>query len=115
MEMLVALAVFGVLMMVILPVLGQAGRNLAFAQSAYRAHLAAQSIMLAQRDSFDGNQTAADLGVTHFEILTHSVDPQFFELHGFPFVPGAEVIVVIVYDENGRIAGRAIGVRQPPP
>ena len=50
-ELTVALGLFAILLLAVLPLLTASGRNLAAAQQGYEAHLAAQGIMLAVRDS----------------------------------------------------------------
>jgi len=58
-ELTVALTLFAVLLLAVLPLLTASARNMAAARHGYEAHLAAQSIMLAVRDSARTTSPAA--------------------------------------------------------
>ena len=117
MEILIALAIFGVLLMAALPLLNQAGRNLAYAQDGYRAHLAAQSIMIAVRA---GRTQSLSAYAEDFTVWSFSRSQPGEILFGTPaplpqltrtnFSQSAVIIVVVVRNEHGYPAGRAIGV-----
>jgi len=119
-------------------VLGQAGRNLTFAQEGHNAHLAAQSLMMVVREAFENasqNQATAVAPVLAAVIDDDARDIENYsiwitgavsiEFHsgdvpetdiGFSGVPGLNIsgntttIVVAIWNEHGHIAGRAIGV-----
>ncbi|MCL2578101.1 MAG: type II secretion system GspH family protein [Defluviitaleaceae bacterium] len=136
-EVMVALTLFSILLMAALPLLGQAGRNLGFAQSGYEAHLAAQSIVLAVRDALPNaaaaktaaSQDAARIGAENYSVWVFNENPYtaniFFgspnapaananlcedKLSRFSFSRDTSVIVVVVWDKQMNIAGRAVGV-----
>jgi len=137
MEMVIALSLFSILIIAALPLLHQAGRNLAFAQDGHNAHLAAQSIMLAVRDAKSEagqNQTppqavatayAARLGVETYSVWIFSANAATITF-GSDCAPLAEasltglstmsitgstsVIVVTVWNDYDNPIGRAIGV-----
>ncbi|MCL2357739.1 MAG: type II secretion system GspH family protein [Defluviitaleaceae bacterium] len=50
-EVIIAMAIFSVLLMAVLPLVIQSRRNMAYAREGYDAHLAAQNIMLAVRNA----------------------------------------------------------------
>ena len=109
--------------------LNQSARNLAAARDGHAAHLNAQNLMLAVRDALlNGEQEqaagsyAARLGVEQYSIWIVGETTQFFyspdspdadiSVAGFSemSISGAPVIVVVVWNEHGYMAGRAIGV-----
>jgi Tfp pilus assembly protein PilV len=124
-EIIIATAIFGILLAAILPLLNQAGRNMAYAQEGYDAHLAAQGIMHAVRDAvraqgFSAAQTAAEtraasLGAETYAVFIFPQDASHISfgsacapdttvnLHGI----SNAVVTIVFRDEN--IAGRAIG------
>ena len=55
-EVLIALALFAIVIIAIIPVLTQAGRNMIYAEKAYDAHLQAQRMMLVIRDALMDGQ-----------------------------------------------------------
>jgi type II secretory pathway component PulJ len=139
MEMLIALGIFALLLMAALPLLNQAGRNLAFAQDGYASHLAAQSLMLSLRESLaksapEGTLNselvrsvaeayASQVGAESYSVFiwrtgeppisAHSpCAPEIYAtLHGlYSLCPKARVISVLIFNEFGAVAGRAVGV-----
>jgi prepilin-type N-terminal cleavage/methylation domain-containing protein len=137
-EIITALALFSILIMAALPLLNQAGRNLAFAQDGYAAHLAAQSLMLAVRDALGENKNASDitdaqsaaaeyasrLGVESYSVFIFSensgisfgsdcapaIAAELTGLSGIAFSQNARAVVTIVWNEAGYVQGRAIGI-----
>lgn len=134
MEMVIALSLFSILVIAALPLLHQAGRNLAFAQDGHNAHLAAQSIMLAVRDAkSEAGQTpqsvatayATRLGVEIYSVWIFSANAATITF-GSDCAPSAEasltglstmsitgstsVIIVTVWNDYDNPIGRAIGV-----
>jgi len=121
MEMLMALALFVILLAVALPLLAQGGRNLAYSAASYQAHLNAQNIMIAVRG---GEHNFAFDGIGEYSVWIHSRDDTVtFHSKNAPvanlLVSGfssmsvygdSRVIYVIVWDDSGNPAGRAIGV-----
>jgi hypothetical protein len=130
MEMIIALSLFSILLMVALPLLSQAGRNLEFAQAGYNAHLSAQGLMLALREAQNISQEAVDAHAEQLGIEIYTVfiwqanaDPVIISspsapeisasLHGLSTLAPSQnitVISVIIFNEFEAIAGRAIGV-----
>jgi prepilin-type N-terminal cleavage/methylation domain-containing protein len=136
-EIIIALAIFAVLVLAALPLLNQAGRNLVYAEESYKAHLAAQGIMLAVRDALGASGLSGAQAVAGEYALRHGVEGysvwvfyenpytaafyfgSFYETLGVNatlpqlshehFLAGAYIIVVVVWDEGLSIAGRAIG------
>jgi len=137
-EMLIALSLFSVLLMAALPLLNQAGRNLAYAQDGYEAHLAAQGIMLAVRDALGeasslnissaeatASAYAARIGTEGYSVWIFSenaaeisfgspcvpaINLTLTGLSGMSFSGNTSVIVVVIWDEQLNITGRAVGV-----
>ncbi|MCL1882237.1 MAG: type II secretion system GspH family protein [Defluviitaleaceae bacterium] len=134
-EIIVALSLFAILVLAALPLIYQAGRNFAFAEGGYQAHLSAQGIMLAVRDS--QGETAARaaafeyaerLGVESFgvwifgrhsgvaefsfgsECAPDASDVSLTGLSGMAFSADASIVVVAVLDEHFNIVGRALGI-----
>jgi len=119
-EMLIALSLFSLLVLTSLPLLRQSGLNLGFAQDGYNAHLAAQSIMLAVRDSHNRETIAADyakrLGVDYYTVWIFerenaiSFGAAAFETNVSITATDKEVIVVAVFNPRGQVIGRSVGV-----
>ena len=126
-EVMIALALFAIAMLAIIPALSQAGRNLAFAESAYSSHLQAQRIMLAARTAlYDGINPEADIrrvaGSSEFSVWVFG--RHAWEIHSAGS-PDADVsfaginlaapnmtstVIAVVWGDDGQIAGRAIGM-----
>jgi prepilin-type N-terminal cleavage/methylation domain-containing protein len=126
MEMIIALGLFSILLMTALPLLNQAGRNLAFAQDGYTHHLSAQNLMHYLRESPAPVATAATYAaqlnietysITIWNIHTITINspcaPDIsVTLHGLPtfcLTQNTSVISVLIWNEHGGISGRAIG------
>ena len=134
-EVMIALALFAIAMLAIVPVLSQAGRNMAFAEGAYDGHLQAQRIMLAARTALlDGTGRAdaenavmaiadnVEFAVWVFGRNPFGGNPQVFYSANRPdasvvfdptnlAAPGqASTVIAVVWGEDGQVAGRAIGV-----
>ena len=128
-EVIIAMALFAIALLAIIPALSQAGRNMQFAQEAYAGHLQAQRIMLDVRnalmeDDADLKAAVARYAASGFEFSIWVFGRGAQEIHsiGAPdadaTVAGiniampnyASTIVVIVWNEDDRVAGRAIGM-----
>jgi len=128
-EILIALSLFAIAITAVFPSLLQAARNMEVAEGYYRAHLLAQGMMLAARDALaDGSsaQTAAadfaaanDMELYSIWILGQHAD--HFSVGDVPQTSvslsggvvssvGHSTIIVIVWNESGNMAGRAVGV-----
>jgi competence protein ComGC len=154
MEMLIALSLFAILFLTLLPILNQAGRNLAAAEEGYNAHLAAQSIMLAVRNEVRDTNTAlfeaeakkaAEEIAESRKINTYRVwifyececvflnnvnfcsscspalsfgspcapaeNPELSGLSDLSLSENTVAIIVAVWNEQGGMAGRAVGIK----
>jgi len=129
-EILIALALFSILIVAALPTLIQATRNMSVAQAHHQHHLAAQSIMLAVRDSLlDGGnlehaaQVVADIhGIEFYTVSIVGENATIFGPYGSPganilltselTIPleTASFVVVAVWNNEGTPTGRAVGV-----
>ena len=127
-EVILALALFAIAMLAVIPTLTQAGRNLAFAEEAYNGHLQAQRIMLAARAALvNGTSPEADVryiaGGSEFSVWVYGRNAQ--EIHSANSPADADLsftginladpnrastIIAVVWGENGQAAGRAIGM-----
>jgi len=127
-EVIIALALFAIAMLALLPTLSQAGRNLSLAQDLYTSHLQAQRIMLTVRDALtDGvspEQRVLGYAAGNFEFSVWISGQGAREFHssgapnagvsvaGINMVAAnhASTIVAVVWNHDGRVAGRAIGM-----
>jgi len=130
-EVIIALALFAIALLAIIPALSQAGRNMMLAEESYMGHLQAQRIMLVVRDSMaDGasssavRATALDYAAGDFEFSLwvfgrgqqhfHTIDEPDIDVAISGLNPAmtsqASTIIAVVWGENGQIAGRAIGI-----
>jgi len=130
-EIIVAMALFAIAMIAIIPTLTQAARNMTFAQEAYAGHLQAQRVMLVVRDALSQNQNPSARAMAYvsdgfeFSFWVHGVGGHEFHSPGAPTGPGAVsqilglnttmanhslVIVTVVWSGDGQLLGRAIGV-----
>jgi len=135
-EILIALALFAIMLMAVLPMVLQAGRNMRFAESNYRYHLMAQGMMLVVRDALLDGVTpqssqgaalgyASDNGVEFYRVWIFGESVTQFGVYGTPEVnvsltggvtPSAGdsyVVIAAIWNENGDMAGRAVGVALP--
>ena len=131
-EILIALALFSIIFASSLMVINQSARNMAFARDGYAAHLAAQSLMLVTRETFENTGSAAiataianyaqQRGVKSYSIWIFGETPVEFHsscapeadasltgLAGMNISGQASIIVTVVWNEYGNAAGRAIG------
>jgi len=121
-EILIALAVFAIALVAILPVLSQASRNLSYAQNTYIAHLRAQSLMLTIRDTLAANAdpepVTRDFPFTVWLIggtagdrsfSTPGAPPAHVDVSGFAYFGNRTLILVTVWNEHGNKAGQAMG------
>ena len=125
MEILIALALFAIALVAVLPTLLQAGRNLEYAESYYRGHLVAQEIMLTARDALQ-----SDTEYPVFMLRDASYYRVWFrgEINTELYSPGAPVtaidlrnelapltghntaIIVAVWNSERNLIGRAFGM-----
>jgi len=137
MEVIIAFALFGIVLIAVLPSISQAIRNMAYAQSHYTSHLAAQSIVLAVRETLAVNQDlqtlqtvvenyAYMLGITYYTIQIFcpiSMSTISFYSAGVPNIDislagsvgviDMPTIIVVIWNVYGHIAGRAVGMGMP--
>jgi len=127
MEILIALALFAIALVAVLPTLLQAGRNLGYAESYYRVHLTAQELMFAVRDALIDGDDVEHVAFSHAQLR----DISYYRvwLRGVSNVeiysPGAPqavtdlqnelaghntAIIVMVWDNDRNLIGRAFGV-----
>ena len=124
-----AMLLFSIAMLAIIPALTQAGRNMAHAQWAYAGHLQAQRLMLAARDALDNGQCPIAAASQHanapFSLWIYGANTVEFHCQDAPeaentvtgvtaaMANNASTIIVIVWGEDGQVAGRAIGMHYP--
>jgi len=127
-EVILALALFAIAMLAIIPTLSQAGRNIVFAEDVYASHLQAQRIMLTVRDALiigaDPEQAVSQHIADGFEFSVWVFGQIAQEFHTLD-VPAADAsvvginmdmanrastIVVVVWGDDEQVAGRAIGM-----
>jgi len=127
-EVIIALALFAVVMLAVIPTMSQAGRNMAFALEAYDGHLQAQRIMLTVHDALlDGANPevrVAQIAAGNAEYSVWVFGRYAREFHtidnpdtsvavssiNMAMTSRASQIVVVVWGEDGQVAGRAIGM-----
>jgi len=126
-EVILAMALFSIAMLAIIPTLSQAGRNLVFAEDAYASHLHAQRLMitiraelLAGRDPEAAVVSAADgfefsvwvmgRGAREFHSIGSPDADMAFAGISLAAPNQASTVIVVVWGDNGQIAGRAIGM-----
>jgi hypothetical protein len=124
------MAIFLIALAAVFPILSQAGRNLAFAQDGYAAHLRAQHLMLLVRETLPNDPTAIAqqyssergsfpftawligggtilLEISNLEEL--DMKPAAIDPFGLNAFDNRTAIVVAVWNEHGNLAGWAIG------
>jgi type II secretory pathway pseudopilin PulG len=135
MEIIIATALFSIVFAAVLPVISQASRNLAYAQSGYEAHLHAQSLLLTIRDATaihtEPHTNLEEIARVHSEargnfpftvwLIGGAGDTRTFasphaptasaQISGISLSGNQTAIVVVVWGEQGRIAARAVGFR----
>jgi len=126
-EILIAMALFAIAMLAIIPTLSQAGRNMLFAQRAYDSHMQAQRTMLVVREALEDGANPGQRALAYadgnfeFSFRIHgqnSMDFHSSTQHADINITGinaamatyATVIVVVVWGEDEQVAGRAVGV-----
>jgi Tfp pilus assembly protein PilV len=125
MEMLIASALFSIILIAVFPYINHAGRNLAYAQSGYEAHLMAQSLMLSIRSAVIAGDDPADaarilnggrfvysfwvFGAGETEYHSSGLSAAA-DISGFTGPGSSSQIIVIVWNEYDYIAGRAFGL-----
>jgi type II secretory pathway pseudopilin PulG len=100
MEIVVATALFAILLAGALAVLAQTARGLTFAQDAYEAHLKAQRVLHIAREIYPAIPAIAGATVEHVRPF----------VTGFPANINHTGIVVLVTNEHGHATGRAVGM-----
>lgn len=128
-EILIALALFAIVLVAVLPTLLQAGRNMGYAESYYRGHLIAQELMLAVRDALvDGGDVeyaafdhAQLRDISYYriwlssenvaEIYVPDAPKTIINLHNelVPLSGYNTVIIVAVWNDDKNLIGRAFG------
>jgi type II secretory pathway pseudopilin PulG len=98
-EVVVATALFLILLAATLPIITHATQGLAYARGAYQAHLEAQRILYRAREAFPEIPTYPNASITH-------ISP--FAQGDFPVAHTG--IVVLVYNRHGHPWGRAAGI-----
>ena len=128
-EVIIAMALFAIAMLAVIPALSQAGRNMVFAEDAYAGHLQAQHIMHIVRDALlnDGASPQAEVAAHVSNDVDYSVwirgrDEQEFHTIAMPdadaqigninvaMAAQVSVIVVVVWGADGQVMGRAVGM-----
>lgn len=121
-ELLIALALFSVSIAAILPLLLQGSRNMQFAESYYRGHLAANRLLHVIKDAVtDGENVQVAVvnyaeyrGIEFFTVLAMSDELHHFSSYGSPvsdIVVANDLsccsIVVLIWCGYGNLIGRA--------
>jgi len=127
-EVIIAMALFAVAMLAVIPALSQAARNMFFAQETAAGHHQAQHLMLAIRDAIgdEANLEAHALAIAsgdfEYSVWIMGQHHDYFSSHNAPVanvgITGishsmstrTSTIVVIVWGEDEQIIGRAIGM-----
>ena len=127
-EVIIALALFSIAMLAIVPTLSQAGHNITFAMEAYDGHLQAQRIMLTVRgalmDGADPEVRAIQHAPGNYEFSVWVFGRHAQEFHtvsepdadvavsgiNMAMASRASTIVAVVWGEDGQVVGRAIGM-----
>ena len=129
-EVIIALALFTIVIIAVLPTLLQAGRNLEFAENIYIGHLQAQEMMLVVRDAISDNDDienaisahAKERNIELYNVWIRGVHVYDFgpvvaseiDIRIVPAFEDKSIIVVAIWNEDGSLTGRAIGtVHQP--
>jgi type II secretory pathway pseudopilin PulG len=134
-EVIIAVTLFVIALATILPALSQAGRNLAFAQSGYDAHLRAQSLMLIVRSALEtGEALTAVTRAGEAAHAYHAAHDNFrytvwlvggaygghmydsgnapiatAQVNGLVSHPNRTAIVVVIWNEHDHAAARVVG------
>lgn len=130
-EVLIAMALFAVALVAVLPTLLQAGRNMEYAESHYIGHYTAHEIMLTVRDALIDGSNLEDAILT--KAVLRNVSYYRVWLRGVynvdiysPNAPEASIldplneiaplsghnstIIIAIWNSNRNLMGRAIGV-----
>ncbi|MCL2188608.1 MAG: prepilin-type N-terminal cleavage/methylation domain-containing protein [Defluviitaleaceae bacterium] len=123
-EIIVALALFAITLAAVLPVLSHAGRNMAYAQEGYIAHLRANHLVLLVRDALHMGENAQDYALAYSAargnfpftvwvggsvLATENAPNAAVHITGFVPQGGHQFIKAVVWDKQGNIRGRAMG------
>ncbi|MCL2361934.1 MAG: type II secretion system GspH family protein [Defluviitaleaceae bacterium] len=127
-EVIIAMALFAIAMLAVIPALTQAARNMTYAHETAEGHMQAQRLMHELRDNLDGDITlearAAVYAASSFEYsvwITGQRQVHFSSTNAPSantnisginqnMASRASTIVVIVWGEDEQILGRAIGM-----
>jgi len=124
-EILLALALFAIALVAVLPTLLQSGRNLEYAESYYRGHLVAQEIMLTARDALINDEEhpvfmLRDVGYyrvwfrgqNNAELYSPGAPATIIGLHNelAPLTGHNTTIIVAVWNSEQNLIGRAFGM-----
>jgi len=130
MEILIALALFAIVLVAVLPTLLQAGRNLEYAKSYYNGRLTAQEILLTVRDAIVNDDDICDAiaahallrGVEHYRIwVIGEYEEHFYSIDApqvaltltntlIPIQGHNSTIIVAIWNSDNHLTGRAYGV-----
>jgi type II secretory pathway component PulJ len=126
-EILIAVTLFAILLVAVLPIISQASRNMAYAQDRYEAHLWAHNLMLIIREELELHIDAAAINRAETRTAIYSADRGgflfTFWINGTPypptpsatvslmgFAPERTTIIVVIWDGHENIIARAFGV-----
>ncbi|MCL2378779.1 MAG: type II secretion system GspH family protein [Defluviitaleaceae bacterium] len=127
-EVILAMALFAIAMLAIIPTLSQAGRNISFAMEAYDGHLQAGRVMLTVREALINGTDPEEMAIQHasgrfeFSVWVFGRYAQEFHTIDEPdatvAVTGTNIavtnhsstIVAVVWGDDGQVVGRAIGM-----
>ncbi|MCL2405724.1 MAG: type II secretion system GspH family protein [Defluviitaleaceae bacterium] len=124
-EVIIALALFAIVVLAVIPTMSQAGRNMTFAVDAYDGHLQAQRIMLAVRDALASGtdpktRVASITSNFEYSVWVFGRYAQEFHTIDTPDVSAAvagtnialanSTIITVVWGEDGQVIGHAVGM-----
>jgi len=127
-ELIIAMALFAIALLAIIPTLSQAARNMTYAQEAYIGNLQAQRLMLVVRDALADGENLTESAISYaddnFEFSFWVFGNNATEFHSKYSINAdaaisgitatmsshAQVIMTIVWGEDGQVLGRAIGM-----
>ena len=127
-ELVVAMALFAIALLAIIPTLSQAAQNMVYAQDAYVGHLQAQRVMLVVRDALYGGESPISSATQYvgeafdFSFWVFGTGAvEFHSAQGWDadvaisglsttMAAHSQTIKAIVWGEYGQVLGRAIGM-----
>ena len=121
-EVIVATALFVILLASALSLITAAARNAERAESLYETHLAANSLMQVTRDNITSPDLASNISsrALDMDIQNYTIwvikDNQIFTFgdifYDMPNVSGSfsgDLIIAVIRDDDGEMIGRAVG------